>query len=597
LNIYVSLFNCSFIEPDTLDSFYDILYLLSVGAGVGYRITWDVADKLPRFRNDVKLQVVPYNPLPKTMRKDKTQVLKLDGTISIVVGDSRDGWGKAVTEFLKYMSYEIEHDYKNIRMVFNNIRPGGEPLRTFGGYSSGAEPFIQAIKKMHEVVTGDYLDSHGNILTKAPIDGKLRPIHMMHIANSIAEAIVVGGVRRSAMIALFSRTDDEMAKAKTSFVDFSDRKISHYWISNNTMVIEEGYEPTKKEVTTWMENIKTFGEPGFMNEIEVKKRHPKARGMNPCGEILLRSKQTCNLVTFNVISYLNEDKTINYDLLEQDLRVLTRSAYRVTMNKLELEDWDKTQEEDRLLGVSPSSWMDFIEATNMNIEEENNFMDWLYNIIRKAADEYADELGLSHSLNVTAVKPSGTLSLVANSSSAGVHMGHSPFYYRTIRIDKTNPMFKVISKLNWRIEDDITRPDTTAVIYFPVKSEVKRTKFDVSVIEQLDRYKRFQEHYTDQNTSITVSVQNHEWEDATNWLYENWKYFTAVSFLPLTDHQYAQAPYQTITKEEYEAVSVGLDDLSHELLTKYLELNEYYKEEEIADDPDCATGSCAADRL
>jgi hypothetical protein len=313
-------------------------------------------------------------------------------------------------------------------------------------------------------------------------------------------------------------------------------------------------------------------------------------------EIILRSKQTCNLVTFNVVSYLNDDKSINYELLEQDLCVLTRSAYRVTMNKLELEDWDKTQEEDRLLGVSPSSWMDMIEATGMSIEEENNFMDWLYNIIRTSADEYADELGLSHSLNVTAVKPSGTLSLVANSSSAGVHMGHSPFYYRTIRIDKTNPMFKVISKLNWRIEDDITRPDTTAVIYFPVKSEVKRTKFDVSVIEQLDRYKRFQEHYTDQNTSITVSVQNHEWEDATNWLYENWKYFTAVSFLPLTDHQYAQAPYQTITKEEYEAASVGLDDLSHELLTKYLELDEYYKEE-IEDDPDCATGSCASDRL
>jgi hypothetical protein len=134
---------------------------------------------------------------------------------------------------------------------------------------------------MHEVVSGDYLDSHGNILTKAPVDGKLRPIHMMHIANSIAEAIVVGGVRRSAMIALFSRTDDEMAKAKTNFTDFSDRKISHYWISNNTMVIEEGYEPTKEEVTAWMENIKTFGEPGFMNESEIKKRHPQARGLNP----------------------------------------------------------------------------------------------------------------------------------------------------------------------------------------------------------------------------------------------------------------------------------------------------------------------------
>jgi len=277
----LSLFNCSFIEPDTLDAFYDILYLLSVGAGVGYRNTWDVADKLPKFRDDIRLQTVPYNPLPKTMRKDKTQVLKLNGTISIIVGDSREGWGKAITEFLKYMSYEYEHDYKNIRMVFNNIRPSGEPLKTFGGYASGAEPFIQAIQKIHEVITSDYRDSHGNVLTKKMVDGKIRPIHIMHIANSIAEAIVVGGVRRSAMISLFSHDDTEMATAKTNFVDFSDRKISHYWISNNTMVIEDGYEPTFEEVQALMENIKNFGEPGFMNESELKKRHPLARGMNP----------------------------------------------------------------------------------------------------------------------------------------------------------------------------------------------------------------------------------------------------------------------------------------------------------------------------
>jgi len=301
-------------------------------------------------------------------------------------------------------------------------------------------------------------------------------------------------------------------------------------------------------------------------------------------------------VTFNVVSYLNYDKTINYDLLEKDLQVLTRSAYRVTMNKLELAEWNITQEEDRLLGVSPSSWMDMIEATNMGETEEIEFMKWLYAIIRKAADDYADELGLNHSLNITAVKPSGTLGLVANASSAGVHMSHSPYHWRTIRMDKANPMFKVVSQLNWRIEDDITRPATTAVIYFPIKSAAKRTKFDVSVTEQLERYKRFQTYYTDQNTSITVTVQSGEWETATKWLYNNWNNFTAVSFLSLTDHQYVQAPYQTITKEEYLEASKDLDDLSHELLTKYLELDEYYKEE-VEVDPDCATGACLGDRL
>jgi len=281
-NFPLSLFNCSFIEPDTLDAFYDILYLLSVGAGVGYRVTWDVAEKLPRMRQDIHLHLVPYVALPKTMRKEKTQVFKTDDTISITVGDSRDGWGVAIKEFLKYMSYEYEHDFKNIRINFNSIRGAGEPLRSFGGYASGPEPFIGAFKKIYEVITGDYRDSYGNILTKKATDGKLRPVHIMHIANSIAEAIVVGGVRRSAMIALFSRDDAEMAAAKTSFSDFSDPKISHYWLSNNTMIVEAGYTPTREEIAGWMENIKTFGEPGFLNETELLRRHPEARGMNPC---------------------------------------------------------------------------------------------------------------------------------------------------------------------------------------------------------------------------------------------------------------------------------------------------------------------------
>ena len=464
-------------------------------------------------------------------------------------------------------------------------------------YASGAEPFIGAFKKIHEVLTSDYRDSHGNILTKKAVDGKLRPVHIMHIANSIAEAIVVGGVRRSAMIALFSRDDEEMAKAKTSFVDFSDPKISHYWLSNNTMIVEKGYTPSREEITGWIENIKTFGEPGFLNETELLRRHPEARGMNPCAEIILRSHGLCNLVTFNMVSYVKPDRTIDYALLEKDLGALTRAAYRVTMNELELPEWDKTQKIDRLLGVSPTAWMDMLEGTDMTVEQEEELLKWLYSVVRKAADDYADLVGLEHSFNVTAVKPSGTLSLLANATSAGTHPNHSPYHYRTIRIDKANPMFKVIKKLNWRIEDDITRPNSTAVVYFPVESEAKRTKFDVSAVEQLDRYRRFQKFYTDQNTSVTVSVQNHEWESVIDWLAGNWADFTAVSFLPLTDHKYAQAPYQDIDQAEYEKAVAGLDDLSHELLTKYLELDEYYKEEAEAD-PSCAVGgACGTDRI
>lgn len=298
-----------------------------------------------------------------------------------------------------------------------------------------------------------------------------------------------------------------------------------------------------------------------------------------------------------MVSYVKPDKTLDYALLEKDLGAFTRAAYRVTMNKLELPEWDKTQKIDRLLGVSPTAWMDMLEATDMNIEQEEELLKWLYKTVRKAADDYADLVGLEHSLNVTAVKPSGTLSLLANATSAGTHLNHSPYHYRTIRIDKTNPMFKVLKQLNWRIEDDITRPNSTAVVYFPVKSEAKRTKFDVSAVEQLDRYRRFQKFYTDQNTSVTVSVQNHEWESVIDWLSLNWADFTAVSFLPLTDHKYAQAPYQDIDQVEYEKAVKGLDDLSHELLTKYLELDEYYKEEQEVDPTCAAGGSCGFDKI
>ena len=175
-------------------------------------------------------------------------------------------------------------------------------------YASGPEPFIAAFKKIHEVITDNYRDSYGNILTKKMVDGKIRPVHIMHIANAIAEAIVVGGVRRSAMISLFSRTDEEMKNAKVSFTDYSDPKVSHYFLSNNTMIIEDGYTPIKEEISEWITSIRSLGEPGFANESQILKRHPEARGLNPCGEILLKSYGLCNLVTFNMVAYVKAGK-------------------------------------------------------------------------------------------------------------------------------------------------------------------------------------------------------------------------------------------------------------------------------------------------
>jgi ribonucleoside-diphosphate reductase alpha chain/ribonucleoside-triphosphate reductase len=275
----LSLFNCSFIEPTKLEDFGDMLYLLSVGAGVGYRITWDVVDKLPLFKSKAKLIAMDYLQIPKNMRKEETKVHSYGTSKTIVVGDSKEGWQQSVVEFLGLM---MDESIEEIKINYSNIRPEGEALKTFGGYASGHLPLQKMFEGIHEVLTGDYKDSHGNILTSKMVNGKLRPIHVMHISNMIAGAIVVGGVRRSAMISLFSRDDEEMKNAKRNFVDYSDPKISHYWLSNNTMIFEEGYVPKKEEIKDAVEILKTYGEPAFMNESELKRRHPEARGANPC---------------------------------------------------------------------------------------------------------------------------------------------------------------------------------------------------------------------------------------------------------------------------------------------------------------------------
>jgi ribonucleoside-diphosphate reductase alpha chain/ribonucleoside-triphosphate reductase len=279
-----------------------------------------------------------------------------------------------------------------------------------------------------------------------------------------------------------------------------------------------------------------------------------------------------------------------------ELEVLTRSGYRVTLNKLEIEHWDKTQKEDRLLGISPTSWMDFIEKTGFDDEEEANILSEMRNIVHESADNYADMLGLNHSVNYTAVKPSGTLGLLANGGSPGVHMSHSPYYWRTIRVSKNNPIYDVLLQTNWRIEDDVTKPDSTAVVYFPQISPVDRTKFDTTVEEQLERYKRFQRNYTDQNTSITVDVKNGEWDNVVEWLNDNWSEFTGLSFLSLTDHQYQQAPYITSTKKEIENAIKNMSSLDHDFVAKYMNLDNKYKEE-IIEDPACSSGACGLDRI
>jgi len=309
------------------------------------------------------------------------------------------------------------------------------------------------------------------------------------------------------------------------------------------------------------------------------------------GEILLKNNGMCNLTTVNVMAFVNVDGSLDKELLYEAFRLSARAGYRMATVELELEEWDKVQQEDRLIGASFTGWQDMINATNMTKEEENKLWAELRECTHQAADDLANKLGLNKSKLYTAIKPEGTLSQLPVVSS-GIHYSHSPYYIRRIRITSSDPLVKVCEELGYPIFPEVGQEMTTAkvkVIEFPVRAPVGRTKYDVSAIEQLENYKRSMEFYTDHNTSITVSVKDEEWDGVEQWVWENWDDILGISFLSLSDSFYQLLPYEAITKEEYDKRVIAMKPFNPELLKKY-EMQQ--TEEDLGTDPECSSGAC-----
>ena len=270
----------------------------------------------------------------------------------------------------------------------------------------------------------------------------------------------------------------------------------------------------------------------------------------------------------------------------------------MTCLDLELPEWNEIHHRDRLLGCSLTGYQDFLGMVkDFDKGKEERFLHVLRDIINYNADNYADELGTPHSLLKTAVKPEGTLSLVANGVSPGLHFQHSPYFIRRIRVNASDPLAKTAIKLGWQIHPEVgqTMEDaTTLVIDFPCKSPSKKTKFDVSAIEQLDIYRMFQEYYTEQNTSNTISVRPDEWEEVVEYVYAHWNDILAVSFLELNSTYYPLLPYEECTKEEYEELKEKMKPFDPELLNNMeVETRNMGKEFEILDDREgCENGVC-----
>ena len=579
-------FNCSFVVIDSIKSLCDLFYLLMVGTGVGVRILPSDVNELPRFRQNVILHHQYNKHSTKQKGRENTHV-EIDGDMCIIhIGDSKEGWVDALKAYLLCL---VEPDAPNhILLDYTEIRVKGATLSKFGGTASGYESIMDMFTKIHEVIQrGKY--------SSLPINGKLRPIHFLDICNLIGQNVVVGGVRRTAEIAIIDPHDEECVHAK----DNIQPGMEHRYMSNNSIFQEE--KPSREKIHELFNSIRASGEPGIINVEEARRRRADFAGVNPCAEILLPPNAVCNLTTVNMVAFVDEQGNVDWDGLEQAFVLSARAGYRMTCVDLELEGWNVAHHRDRLTGCSMTGWQDFIakmsNSTFVRAGGKAGILKWLRNVIHEAGEDIASELKTPVPLLMTALKPEGSLSLVANGVSPGVHWQHSPYFIRRIRVNAHDPLALTAKELGWQIHPEVGQDmetATTLVIDFPVHSPSEVTKADIPAVEQLKEYILFQKFYTDMNTSNTITVKPDEWEEVEDFVYNHWDDMLGVTFLELNSTYYPLMPYEECTKEEYEELKSKMKPFDPDLLNAMeLSTRNMGKEFEILDDrAECSQGVC-----
>ena len=506
-------YNCSYVAVDRVHAFDEILYVLMNGTGVGFSVERQYVSQLPTVADEFHMT---------------------DTTIT--VADSKLGWAKALKELIGML-----YIGQIPRWDLSKIRPAGAPLKTFGGRASGPEP----LESLFNFAV--------NIFKNAP-GRKLSSIECHDLVCKIAEVVVVGGVRRSALISLSNLSDDRMRHAKSGqwWNDNGQRALA-----NNSACYTE-----KPDIGIFMDEWKALyesksGERGIFNRESANKQADKNGrrtveghefGTNPCSEIILRSREFCNLSEV-VVRASDTPKS----LLEKVRLATILGTFQSTLVNFKYvsSQWKKNCEEERLLGVSLTGIMD-CPYTNGKKPGLNKLLDELREVAVKTNKEFAEKIGINQSVAVTCVKPSGTVSQLVDAAS-GIHARHNPYYIRTVRGDKKDPLTKMMIDQGFPVEDDAMNPSHTSVFSFPMKvdqSAVFRT--DLNAIEQLELWLTYQKHWCEHKPSVTISVKEHEWLEVGAWVYENFDWMSGVSFLPFSEHTYKQAPYQDCTKDEYE---------------------------------------------
>ena len=640
----LSNFNCSFIEISKWSDLPELFYLLLVGTGVGFKAiaTGESVKQLDPIRTHVELQHAEYKPIHKDFRLEHTAIETLENGFAIIrVGDSKEGWVKALELYLQVLTDEVYEPIHTVKISYNSIRPNGERLQTFGGTASGHEPLLEMFEGINKVLRNELDDT---LEPLARVEGReeygiVRPIHILDIGNLIGNNVVVGGVRRTAEIFLCDAEDWECILAKYGINGIWDeehhnkvcmklrdvlgylptwmdnfelfnpeaRPLHHRRMSNNSVGFHK--KPTREMLNLLFTIMQSEGEPGFVNLEEANRRRPNAKGLNPCAEILLDSYGVCNLTTVNVDAFVQRTERVIEELEEAGLErseyaldfaglaqaqaLSTRAGLRMTCLDLELPHWDAVHKRDRLIGTSLTGWKDAIAKLGYGSEQEYQLLNILEKIVNDEVLKYATLLRIPLPLVSTTIKPEGTLSQVAGGVSSGLHHSHSPFYIRRIRVNASDSLAKLAVELDWTVNPEVGTEDPknprTLVIDFPVASGATKTKDDVYVDEQFDTYFAFQEHYTQHNSSNTIHLRPDEWERAEERVWEGWDSFVGVSFLAYDGGSYALAPYEAITEEQYHELKAKMKPFSYDLLVEFEGKGLSDLEEDTVD---CSTGAC-----
>jgi len=523
-------YNCSYVAVDRPQAFDEILYILMNGTGVGFSVDRQSVNNLP----DVAEEFHPSDT-------------------KIVVADSKLGWAKAFKELLAMLYHGQVPKWD-----LSKVRPAGAPLKTFGGRASGPEPLDDLFKFSVKVM-------------RSAAGRKLTSLECHDIICKIAEVVVVGGVRRSALISLSNLSDDRMRAAKTGRWWETEPQRA---LANNSAIYTE-----TPDMGIFLKEWRSLydsksGERGIFNRaaaVRVASENGRRKtdgmefGTNPCSEIILRSREFCNLSEVVVRA---ED---TMETLKEKVKLATiLGTFQSTLVNFKYiaKEWNKNCKEERLLGVSLTGIMEcrFTNGKESGLEER---LQELKQIAVDTNKKYAKDIGINQSVATTCVKPSGTVSQLVDSAS-GIHTRHNPFYIRTVRGDVKDPLTQLMIDVGFPYEEDYMNKHSI-VFSFPQKADkdsVFRT--DMSAIEQLAIWKIYQVNWCEHKPSVTISVKEDEWMSVGAWVYDNFDYMSGVSFLPHSDHIYKQAPYQDCTEKEYnEFVKKMPKDVDWGLLSKY----------------------------